>query len=166
MRLANLCAVAMGIILTGGLAVAQEPEVPLTWKGEGAANLITAEGEDQIQFNLELHVDEWGMVTDTTSNDEEGTVGRVVKVDGLCESRCVSRHLGWLREQCPNTKMLSGRDTTSRFLSRYAQKLSTAIGSGHDIPFSVPIAPYVRSYRVAGPAPNDRSNPRSTNFRR
>lgn len=70
----KLFAAAVAVMLTGAASVAQEPEVPLTWKGSGEANFYTVEGESEIDFDLEFHVDEDGMVTGKTSNEEGSTV--------------------------------------------------------------------------------------------
>jgi len=65
--------VAMGVILFGGTSFAQEPEVPLTWKGEGEATFISGDGEREIEFDLDFHVDSEGYVKGKTTTDEGGT---------------------------------------------------------------------------------------------
>ncbi|MCA9446600.1 MAG: hypothetical protein KC931_05760, partial [Candidatus Omnitrophica bacterium] len=64
---------ALVTLLFAGACFAQEPEVPLTWKGAGEANFISSNGEQEIEFDLEFHVDEDGMVTGKTTNDEGST---------------------------------------------------------------------------------------------
>jgi hypothetical protein len=64
---------AVGILLLTGVTYAQEPDVPMTWKGEGEATFISSDGEREIEFDLEFHVDSEGYVTGETSTDEGGT---------------------------------------------------------------------------------------------
>lgn len=74
MLLHKLLLAAAVAALAGASSMAQEPEVPLTWKGSGEANFYTMEGESEIDFDLEFHVDEEGMVTGKTSNEDGSTV--------------------------------------------------------------------------------------------
>ncbi len=60
---------AVGVILLAGASFAQEPEVPLTWEGEGEVDFISSDGGGEIDFDLEFHVDEEGLVEGSTSTD-------------------------------------------------------------------------------------------------
>lgn len=52
--------------------MAQEPELPFTWEGKGAASFISEGGINEIEFQFELSVDEQGMVKGK-STSEDGT---------------------------------------------------------------------------------------------
>ena len=64
-RIIGIAVVA--IMLLGITSVAQEPEPPFTWKGKGVAPLISEEGVNEIEFNIEIRIDADGMVSGKTS---------------------------------------------------------------------------------------------------
>ena len=68
-----LSILTMGVFLISGMALAQEPDVPLTWKGEGEATFFTSDGEEEIDFDLEFHVDSDGYVSGKTTTDDGGS---------------------------------------------------------------------------------------------
>ena len=52
--------------------MAQDVELPLTWEGKGVVSFISNDGTNEVGFQFELSVDEQGMVSGKTSN-EDGT---------------------------------------------------------------------------------------------
>lgn len=65
-------AVAVAVLFAAGLTcLAQDPEPPLTWKGEGVASMISSEeGVRDLNFNVRLHIDAAGMVKGEVYTDE------------------------------------------------------------------------------------------------
>ena len=59
-----------GIMLLGMVCMAQAPEPPFTWKGEGLASFIGEEGTTDLEFNVKINIDVDGAVTGETSTDE------------------------------------------------------------------------------------------------
>ena len=66
----KLVLVAVAAAMIGTLCIAQDAEPPFTWEGKGAALIITEGGTEEINFQLELSVDEQGMVDGQTSNED------------------------------------------------------------------------------------------------
>ena len=63
-------ALAVGILLVGGVSFGQEAEVPLTWEGDGEATIIGRDGQEEIKFDLKFHIDEDGVVSGSTSTGD------------------------------------------------------------------------------------------------
>jgi hypothetical protein len=49
---------------------AQEPELPLTWKGEGKAKVLLENGIEELSFSATIHIDNDGWTTGSFSNYE------------------------------------------------------------------------------------------------
>lgn len=62
-------AVAAAMVF-GTSSLAQEVEPPFTWKGKGEATFIAEYGLNEIQFEMELSIDETGGVSGFTRSDE------------------------------------------------------------------------------------------------
>jgi len=63
--------VFVGLIgFTAHSAMSQDVELPLHWKGDGNAKIMTREGLKTVSFNANIHVGEEGEVSGEFSNDE------------------------------------------------------------------------------------------------
>ena len=72
-RIAIGAVVAVALLGTASLSLAQEVEPPFTWKGEGQATFISEDGVNEIDFTLEMSVDANGGITGKTVSDEAET---------------------------------------------------------------------------------------------
>ena len=50
--------------------MAQDTELPLKWEGKGGVSFIGQYGTEDIEFDFELSIDEQGMVTGQTNNED------------------------------------------------------------------------------------------------
>lgn len=55
----------LGLALAAAPALAQQPEPPLTWKGEGKAVALMGEEVESVDLTLSLHINEEGWTTGT-----------------------------------------------------------------------------------------------------
>jgi len=60
----------IGLHLGAGVSFAQDPELPLAWKGDGEATFVGRDGEQEIDFDFEIHIDSEGVVTGHTSTGD------------------------------------------------------------------------------------------------
>jgi len=59
-------------VMIGMPCMAQDVELPFTWEGKGSLSFISQGGTENIDFQLEISIDEQGMFAGQASN-EEGT---------------------------------------------------------------------------------------------
>ncbi len=66
----TLVLVSVWAVMMAMPCMGQEMQPPFTWEGEGAASFISGQGIQDTDFQFELSVDEQGMVSGQTSNED------------------------------------------------------------------------------------------------
>lgn len=131
--LAFVAAVMMGIP-----CMAQDVEPPFTWEGEGTGSFISEGGIEELDFQLELSVDEQGMVEGQTSS--ENGIARIKHVfytdkkqydfPGFFTRNIVIVFMLNESGDTPMLSVLNGRMLVDRFL--YGEVMLTRYEAGSD----------------------------------
>ncbi len=81
-----LAVLVMAAWLGAGWVYAQDPQLPFSWKGDGAAWLMGKEGVKEVVFQIQLKIDEDGTTTGKFFNEDgEASIERMFfesEVDG------------------------------------------------------------------------------------
>jgi hypothetical protein len=113
-----------GLTLFGMVALAAEPEPPLTWKGKGEATFVSEGGTRDLKFDLTLNVDKDGNVSGETST-EDGSA----KIERLYYSESVKAEMPRL-ESRKMILVLSLKTDTPTLIIMNGQALSNTFCYG------------------------------------
>ncbi|MBN2328249.1 MAG: hypothetical protein JXR73_13965 [Candidatus Omnitrophica bacterium] len=60
----------VGLLLSTAVCTAQDPEPPITWKGNGVSTFIGQDETNDMDIDVRIHIDENGAVTGEVSSEE------------------------------------------------------------------------------------------------
>ena len=125
-------------VMMGMPCMAQDVEPPFTWEGEGAGSFISEGGIEGLDFQLELSVDEQGMVEGQTSSENGPakikhvfyTEKKQYEFPGFFTRNIVIVFMLNENGDTPMLSVLNGRILVDRFL--YGEVMLTRYEAGSD----------------------------------
>ena len=131
--------VFVAVMSMGVLCMAQDVELPLTWKAKGSGTFVSEYGVDDVDLELELSVDEFGEVSGKASTDEgDATIKHFFYTDkkeyeaipGFFTRKLVIVFMLNENSDRPQLAILNGRVLNDRFL--YGEVLFTRYEKGSE----------------------------------